>query len=369
MIEKMNLKKFANTLLVVMFILFLLSTYLYQHYDMKWIIWFKAATEAGLAGAIADWFAITALFRHPWGLKLPHTNILVGNKMKIAENIGSFIETDLLHKDHIQSIVEKQNLGNEIVKILQSKKDFLKSKASTMLSKLIIFQLNDKLTKEYISAYMSNAHIDKNLLISMTQQIEKMIKEIKLEETIREKVSVQLISRNQEYKKEHKFMSMFVDFNDQINEFSATFAKDFVNNLLTEIQLMQLENNKYKDLVNTKITDFIENEIDSLRNKLISQTHSWVKSFIDSQYELMLKYLSKNETKINDMILDNIDKVINPSQIKDFIIQQVSEWNNEHFISKLEKQVSNDLQFVRINGSIVGALVGIIIHAISIIVS
>lgn len=365
----MNLKRLANSLLVLMFVLFLISTYLQSHYQMQWVVWFKVATEAGLAGAIADWFAITALFRHPFGVKLPHTNILVGNKMKIAQNIGSFIESDLLHKDHIQSIVEKQNLGQELVKILQNKKDFLKSKAVTMLCKLTIFQLNDKLTKEYVSSYISQAHIDQSLMISLTQQVEKLIKDIKLEETIKQKVHIQLISKNQEYKQEHKFLSMFVNFEEQIQTFSTVFAKDFVNSLITEIQLLQLENNKYKDIVNDKIANFIENEIDSLRNKLITQAPTYIQTFVNQQYDIMLKYVTKHENKINAMILNNIDKVINPTQIKDFIIQQVSEWNNEHFISKLEKQVSNDLQFVRINGSIVGALVGIGIHAISIIFS
>lgn len=363
----MNLKKVANLLLISMFILYVVSVYIHTHYQVSWILWLKAMAEAGLAGAVADWFAVTALFRHPFNIKMPHTNILVNNKMKIANNIGSFIETDLLHKDHIQSIVEKQNIVLEGVKILQSKKELLKLKAVNMLTKLVLFQLNEKLNKEFISKYMSQAHIDKNLIISMTQQVEKLIKEIKLEDTIKNRVNLQLIVRSEEYKKEHKFMAMFINFESQIQEFSATFAKDFVNSLITEIQLLQLDNNKYKDIVNTKVTDFIENEVDTLREKFIQQAPVIIRNFIDIQYESLLDYLTANERKINNWITENIDKVINPTQIKEFIIQQVSEWNNEQFISKLETQVSNDLQFVRINGSIVGALVGLVIHTISVI--
>jgi uncharacterized membrane-anchored protein YjiN (DUF445 family) len=58
--------------------------------------WLRAFSEAGIAGAIADWCAVVALFRHPLGLPMPHTAIIPRNKDRIADSIGAFIETHFL---------------------------------------------------------------------------------------------------------------------------------------------------------------------------------------------------------------------------------------------------------------------------------
>ena len=58
--------------------------------------WLRAFSEAGIAGAIADWYAVVALFRHPLGLPMPHTAIIPRNKDRIADSIGAFIETHFL---------------------------------------------------------------------------------------------------------------------------------------------------------------------------------------------------------------------------------------------------------------------------------
>ena len=120
----MDLKKLANTLLVSMFILYLISVYIHTHYNVTWILWVKAMAEAGLAGAVADWFAVTALFRHPFNIKLPHTNILVNNKMKIAVDIDNTIvelkpSNEIFEAKAIKEMVEFVNklydLGHEII--------------------------------------------------------------------------------------------------------------------------------------------------------------------------------------------------------------------------------------------------------------
>ena len=66
--------------------------------------WLRAFSEAGIAGAIADWYAVVALFRHPLGLPLPHTAIIPRNKERIAESIGAFIGTHFLTS---QNVVER----------------------------------------------------------------------------------------------------------------------------------------------------------------------------------------------------------------------------------------------------------------------
>ena len=56
----------------------------------------RAGAEAGIIGGLADWFAITVLFRHPFGIPLPHTAILPNNKDRIGRSLGSFVERNFL---------------------------------------------------------------------------------------------------------------------------------------------------------------------------------------------------------------------------------------------------------------------------------
>lgn len=61
-----------------------------------WISLIRSAAEAGVIGGLADWFAVTALFRHPLGLPIPHTAIVPRNKGRIAEGLGAFLERHFL---------------------------------------------------------------------------------------------------------------------------------------------------------------------------------------------------------------------------------------------------------------------------------
>ena len=74
-----------------------------------WIAAFIAGCEAGLVGGLTDWFAVTALFRHPFGLRLPHTAILPNNRDRIADALVSMVENDLLHKESLRVKIKQLN--------------------------------------------------------------------------------------------------------------------------------------------------------------------------------------------------------------------------------------------------------------------
>lgn len=63
----------------------------------------RAAAEGGMVGALADWFAVTALFRHPLGIPIPHTAIIPRRKDEIGRNLGEFVETEFLRADVVRA--------------------------------------------------------------------------------------------------------------------------------------------------------------------------------------------------------------------------------------------------------------------------
>ncbi len=88
--------------------------------ENDWVFWLQSGFEAGLVGGIADWFAITALFRHPLGLKIPHTNLLPKNRERVIESIVQMLEKDLLNKESIVEKLRHMTLADRFIKLLRS---------------------------------------------------------------------------------------------------------------------------------------------------------------------------------------------------------------------------------------------------------
>jgi uncharacterized membrane-anchored protein YjiN (DUF445 family) len=101
------MQRLATSLLCVMFALLIVSA-AFQH-AYPWLHWVRAFAEAGTVGAFADLFAVVALFRHPLGLPIPHTAIIPTNKDRIAENLGLFIANHFLTKENVRRRFEADN--------------------------------------------------------------------------------------------------------------------------------------------------------------------------------------------------------------------------------------------------------------------
>lgn len=89
----------ATALLVVAAALFFATRFVPE--PGFWILLLRAGTEAAVVGGLADWFAVTALFRHPLGLPIPHTAILPRSKDRLGEGLGDFVERNFLAPDII----------------------------------------------------------------------------------------------------------------------------------------------------------------------------------------------------------------------------------------------------------------------------
>ncbi|MEZ3159479.1 DUF445 domain-containing protein [Microbacterium sp. BWT-B31] len=87
-----------------MAVVFVVAFALQGHYP--WLAYVRAAAEGGMVGALADWFAVTALFRHPLGIPIPHTAIIPNRKDEIGRNLGEFVETEFLRGDVVRAKLE-----------------------------------------------------------------------------------------------------------------------------------------------------------------------------------------------------------------------------------------------------------------------
>ena len=111
-----DMKVRATGLLVLAAVAFGISLYFRARYP--WLAWVQAFTEAAMVGGLADWFAVTALFKHPMGIPIPHTAIIPERKDRVGQVLGAFVERNFLNRDVIEGRLMQARLGERLAQFL-----------------------------------------------------------------------------------------------------------------------------------------------------------------------------------------------------------------------------------------------------------
>jgi uncharacterized membrane-anchored protein YjiN (DUF445 family) len=147
------MRRAATLLLFAVSVLFVFSR-IYQA-QFPELVWLRVFAEAAMVGAIADWFAVTALFRHPLGLPIPHTAIVPRNKDRIAKTIGSFVQENFLSEGALSGKLSQLNFASSSAnwladsqnskmagkKISTALPDFLDALTEADVQRLVNFQI------------------------------------------------------------------------------------------------------------------------------------------------------------------------------------------------------------------------------------
>ena len=112
------MKVAATGLLLVMAVVFL-ATRQFEH-AYPWLGYVKAFAEAAMVGGLADWFAVTALFRHPLGLPIPHTAIIPRNKDRIGQALANFLKENFLVAPVVARRMRNIDLAGAVGRFLQA---------------------------------------------------------------------------------------------------------------------------------------------------------------------------------------------------------------------------------------------------------
>ncbi|MBS1572878.1 MAG: DUF445 domain-containing protein [Bacteroidetes bacterium] len=396
-------KLLATTLFVFMAIVFVTCTIILKKQNIEWLGFVKAFAEAAMIGALADWFAVTALFHHPLGLKIPHTNLIENSKEKIGNNLGQFVVENFLSPKNIRPYIEKLKIS-ELVSNWLSKENNRKIiiSESLKIAQDIITQLDDNEITQYLSEkakstidlldinkYISKGiryFVDKNehqpVITQLSEEITKYISNHK--NIIREKV------QNNSY----SFIPKFID--DKIADKITDGLIDFFNEVAMDKQ------HELRNEITSKIVDFsnrIEKEkywvdkIDSMKDTLLSSNkintisqEIWISvktnftNEIQNENGFLIKTIDHQLLSISKKLKDDIafqektDNIVkktaylyflrNRDKFGKLISDTVGNWQGKDLSQKLELEVGKDLQFIRINGTLVGGLVGLIIYTI-----
>ncbi len=399
-----NYKMFATGLFVLMAIVFIIMTILEKKNPAHWVGYIRAFSEAAMVGALADWFAVTALFNYPLGIRIPHTNLIENSKERIGDNLGNFVVENFLSPQNIRPYIQKikisgfvgdwlskernqenlmKEVSNIVLDILHKLDDtavvaFIGKKAKEMSDDLKINEIigngldyvldkNDhqrfitnlsKQIKEYVlnnqnlvkervkseSFFLVPKFVDDNIADKITKGLSKYFEEVELDEnhSLRKEITQKLYSFSAEIKTEEKWIEEF---------------RDIKNDFLKGEKIQQYS------------TD-IWNSIKKSLSKELEEEHSALKNYIKKNLAELsenLKTDEKFQNKIDHWIRVTAYKYIlkNTHQFGALISSTVGNWEGKQLSEKLELEVGKDLQFIRVNGTIVGGLVGLVIYTIT----
>lgn len=364
--------------------------------------WLKAFSEAAMVGGIADWFAVVALFRHPLGIPIPHTALIPKNKDTIGQNLGVFVSDEFLIKEKLEVKIDEFNFAIKATDWLKEKENASKIAALVVENVIpgILKTVDDDDVKRFIQTQFEVKLQEMNFgqwiaigLESLTksekqaQLISNMLKILSEElqtnkDLIREKVkkSTPWYTLGVADKKiaEGVFNGLY-EFIDQAKEPDSVIGEKinlyvvkFIEDLRNSPEMQQKINALVIEFTYKKeVQDYISAIWEELKNAVITDLEKGNDSKIKESLITMIRNFGKNIqeddmmiAKINDFIKIDLLGVLlrNKKAIGDLIATSVKSWDKEEISNKLELEIGKDLQFIRINGTVVGGLVGLLIY-------
>jgi len=389
----------ATSLLGLMLaILAMSAAYESRHPGLHWI---RAFAEAGAIGALADWYAVTALFRYPLGLPIPHSAIVSRNKDRIGESLGDFVEQNFLTPENITAKLRQHDAAQALARWLAARRNSLAVASAVadfvpvMLSGLKdeeIRQFFDRtLTPQLLSLNVSR--IAGNVLAMLTEsERHQVLLDRALQALERWLVAKQGLIEAK-FSEASRYTPRGLD-SYVVNKFRqgiVTLLHEVVENPRHELrqQFDQAVRDLIHDLMNSEeyrqkgqalLRKLVEHlQAEKFYRLLWDDVRRRVQADLESEPSLIKEHIARALTvlgealleeagvrqKLNEWWLDAIHKVVVRfrHQISGLITDVVKSWDAEEVSRAVELEIGRDLQYIRINGTLVGGTVGLLLHA------
>lgn len=364
----------------------------------------QAFSEAAMVGGIADWFAVVALFRHPLGIPIWHTAIIPTKKNEIGENLGNFVSEEFLNREKLEIKLDEFNFATKASDWLSHEENANKVADSVAVNIIpgILKTIKDEDIKRFIQVQFKEKLEAINLGDWVAMALEPLQKgdfKNQLLTNVLEVMSTELSNNKDLIRKKVKQSTPLLSFglaDKSISEGIFNGLQEFLDeakNPESEIRIKIdeyifdfLDKVKHSEEMRVKINTMILNfagkkevqdyingiwdEIKlSITNDLNKGDASSIKNNISSLIQGFgngLKEDAVMKDKINNFIKNDLLSVLlnNKKVIGDLISSTVKSWDGKEVSEKLELEIGKDLQYIRINGTLVGGLIGLVIYAV-----
>ena len=397
-------KTLATGLFILMMMTFIAMTILQKQSQSHWIGYIRAFSEAAMVGALADWFAVTALFNYPLGVKIPHTNLIENSKEKIGDNLGNFVVDNFLSPENIRPYIQKLKVSVYVGDWLSKERnqDVLINELSSII-KDIVNKLDDDAVVKFIAGkaeemtdsiklnsiigngieYLLSKNDHQKIITNLSAQVKGYI--LENQQMISERVGKEsffLIPKSIDNKIAEKITKGLSDYFLEVEQNANHPLRSEITNKILDFSKELKDEPKWKTEFESIKSDFLQSDKikqyssdiwQSLKSSLIkelSEEDSTLKSYVKKNIDEFVANLQNDEqfqNRIDGWVRLTAYKYIlkNTQNFGELISTTVGNWEGKELSRKLELEVGKDLQFIRINGTIVGGLVGLLIYTIA----
>ncbi|EME18924.1 hypothetical protein G419_15888 [Rhodococcus triatomae BKS 15-14] len=369
-----------------------------------WVGYVRAASEAAMVGALADWFAVTALFRHPLGLKIPHTAIIKRKKDQLGSSLGSFVGENFLAPDVVSQKVQAAQvplrLGTWLADPAHAER--VAAETATLLRGFVevlrdedVQQIIDNTIVRRIAEPAWGPPIGKVLaeLLAENRQLPllDMLAERAHQWALGSQETIDRIIDRDSPSWSPKFVDLLlgerihrelVDFTWKVrsnpehevrlaaNRFLIDFAQDLQHDPATMAKAEKIKS----ELMGRKEVTGAAEAAWKVAKRMILESADDPNSALRSKTRdtvIRLGERMRDDAELRAKVdgwLDSAVRYVSVNyrgEITGIITETVERWDAEEASRKIELQVGRDLQFIRINGTVVGALAGLAIYTIS----
>lgn len=364
----------------------------------------QAFSEAAMVGGIADWFAVVALFRHPMGIPIWHTAIIPTKKNEIGENLGNFVSEEFLNREKLEIKLDEFNFATKASDWLSQNDNANKIAGAVALNIIpgILRTIKDEDVRRFIQVQfkekMDGINFGNWVAVALEPLQKGNLKDEMLTNLL-EVMSAELTNNKDLIRQKVKASTPLLSFglaDKKITEGVFNGLQDFLNEAkkpesavrlkIDEYIFDFLENVKNSEEMRIKINDMIlgfvgKKEVQdyingiwdeiklSITTDLDKGDHSSIKNSIAGLIQTFGNGIKEDPVmidKINNFIKNDLLSVLlnNKKVIGDLISSTVKSWDGKEVSEKLELEIGKDLQYIRINGTLVGGVIGLIIYGV-----
>lgn len=397
-----QMKRIATGALIVAAVVYALATWAEHRGAGAWAGYVAAAAEAGMVGALADWFAVTALFKHPMGLPIPHTAIIRRKKDQLGENLGEFVGDNFLAeavvRERLRAVGISKRLGTWLAEPANA--DRVTAELSTAVRGALTV-LRDSDIQAVVGEAITHRADTHEVAPGLGDILARIVADdghrkvvdlicVKAHDWLvlhRESVMVAVSGGapgwtprfvdqkvgDRVYRELLRFVTEVRDMPEHPARGAIdTFLGDFARELKEDPQTRErVERLKSEILARAEVQDVIASAWSSIRAMLLAAAD-------DERSQLRLRVRTAllalgNRLATDDRMQHKVDNWVEGAatyvvttyrgEITSLITETVAGWDADQTSRKIEANIGRDLQFIRINGTVVGALAGLAIHA------
>ena len=365
----------------------------------------RAFAEAALIGGLADWFAVVALFRHPLGIPIPHTAIVPNNKDRIGVALGDFIQTNFLTREVLGGQLAKHDLALSLAGVLANRAHaeplaarltelipgMLSALDSTGAREVLQQQLRRALrsvdTAPLVARLLDALLTDQNrerLMAALLQQARSLLEGA--EPDLRDRIHGRSAWLLQRLRVDERIADQVLDgayeLLQEIEDDTqhpwrlrmSVLLDDFIVDLRTAPAYQRHADALVETVLEHPLFDEAVQDIwaaiAAYLRDAAARPDSGLRRHIEASIQQLGEQLQADppaRDALNTWLRGTlIDLALNSRSVAAALISEtVSTWDAATVTAKLEEAVGRDLQFIRVNGTLIGGLVGLCLHAFS----